>query len=171
MLVAEDDDGSCWPVAVALTIREPEELAESDLNERMRELERGEGWRQRPIRSGDQRRILSSRRPLETKALWHKSRMATLRQRALADRTPLARTCPLRAALPLVSTTSSGRPGMRARYGKKSNSTPIRARLSANLSPHTFITQPDRSIRVRLAFCQLEVALRELARKGRNAIA
>jgi hypothetical protein len=44
-------------------------------------------------------------------------------------------------------------------------------RLSACLSPYPFITQRDRSIRVRLALCQLEVALRELAREAGDAAA
>ena len=34
-----------------------------------------------------------------------------------------------------------------------------------------FIAEPDRSIRVGLALCELELALRELARKGGDAIA
>ena len=43
------------------------------------------------------------------------------------------------------------------------NSTPIRKRLWDDLRPNLFIAQPNRSIRVGLAFCQPEVALRELA--------
>jgi hypothetical protein len=42
MLVAEDEDGNCQPVAVASTINEGKELAASDLRERMRKLERGD---------------------------------------------------------------------------------------------------------------------------------
>src|SRR5882724_754252 len=46
-----------------------------------------------------------------------------------------------------------------------------KARLSADLSAHPFVAQPHRSIRVGLAFCQLEVALWKLARKPGDAIA
>ena len=42
MLIAEDEDGSCQPVAVASTISEAKEMAESDMRERMRKLERGQ---------------------------------------------------------------------------------------------------------------------------------
>ena len=42
MLIAEDDDGNTQPIAVASTISEAKELAESDLRERMRKLERGQ---------------------------------------------------------------------------------------------------------------------------------
>jgi hypothetical protein len=42
MLIAEDDEGSCRPVAVPSTISEPKELAEDDLNEQRRKLERGQ---------------------------------------------------------------------------------------------------------------------------------
>ena len=44
-------------------------------------------------------------------------------------------------------------------------------RSSANLRPNPLIAKPDRSIRVGLAFCQMEVALRELAREAGDAIA
>jgi len=42
MLIAEDDDGTTQPVAVASTIREGEEMAQRDMRDRMRRLERGE---------------------------------------------------------------------------------------------------------------------------------
>jgi len=42
---------------------------------------------------------------------------------------------------------------------------------SVSLSPHPFVAQPDRSVRVGLAFCQPEIALRELAREAGDAIA
>jgi hypothetical protein len=42
MLIAEDEDGHHQPVAVASTINEAKEIAESDLRGRMRCLERGE---------------------------------------------------------------------------------------------------------------------------------
>lgn len=42
MLIAEDDEGQYEPVAVASTINEAKELAESDLRSRMRRLERGD---------------------------------------------------------------------------------------------------------------------------------
>ena len=50
MLIAEGEDGSCLPVAVASTISEAKELAESDLRERMRKLERGQDAGICPIR-------------------------------------------------------------------------------------------------------------------------
>src|SRR6266851_1198384 len=52
-----------------------------------------------------------------------------------------------------------------------STSTRRRAGLSACLRPHPFVAQPDRSVRVGLAFCQPELALRELAREAGDAIA
>ena len=42
MLIAEDEEGRHEPVAVASTINEAKELAESDLRSRMRRLERGD---------------------------------------------------------------------------------------------------------------------------------
>ena len=42
MLIAEDEEGNHEPVAVAGTINEAKELAESDLRGRMRRLERGD---------------------------------------------------------------------------------------------------------------------------------
>jgi hypothetical protein len=62
------------PVAVASNDQRAEELAESDLNERMHKLERGQGLRQsaRPsISSGlaGSTANTSSRRPLETMPL------------------------------------------------------------------------------------------------------
>src|ERR1035441_7681900 len=42
MLIAEDEEGHHEPVAVASTINEAKELAESDLRGRMRRLERGD---------------------------------------------------------------------------------------------------------------------------------
>src|SRR5512140_1118383 len=42
MLIAEDEEGRIEPVAVASTINEAKELAESDLRSRMRRLERDE---------------------------------------------------------------------------------------------------------------------------------
>jgi hypothetical protein len=42
--------------------------------------------------------------------------------------------------------------------------------LSACLRPYPFVAKPDRSIRIGLALCQLEVALRELAREAGDAI-
>ena len=41
MLIAEDEEGHHEPVAVASTINEAKEIAESDLRGRMRRLERG----------------------------------------------------------------------------------------------------------------------------------
>jgi hypothetical protein len=41
MLIAEDEDGHYEPVAVASTINEAKEIAESDLRGRMRSIERG----------------------------------------------------------------------------------------------------------------------------------
>ncbi|MBK5295290.1 MAG: hypothetical protein JJE04_26885 [Acidobacteriia bacterium] len=42
ILIAEDEEGHHEPVAVASTINEARELAESDLRSRMRRLERGD---------------------------------------------------------------------------------------------------------------------------------
>jgi hypothetical protein len=42
MVIAEDEDGHYEPVAVAATIREAKEIAESDLRGRMLRIERGE---------------------------------------------------------------------------------------------------------------------------------
>ena len=42
MLIAEDDEGNYEPVAVATTINEAKEIAESDLRSRMRRIEHGE---------------------------------------------------------------------------------------------------------------------------------
>lgn len=42
MLIAEDEDGHYEPVAVAATINEAKEIAESDLRGRMLRIERGE---------------------------------------------------------------------------------------------------------------------------------
>jgi len=42
MLIAEDEEGHHEPVAVASTINEAKEIAESDFRGRMRRLERGE---------------------------------------------------------------------------------------------------------------------------------
>ena len=42
MLIAEDEDGHTQPVAVASTINEAKEIAQSDLAGRMRRLERGD---------------------------------------------------------------------------------------------------------------------------------
>jgi len=42
MLIAEDEEGQHEPVAVAGTIQEAKEIAESDLRSRMRRLERGD---------------------------------------------------------------------------------------------------------------------------------
>ena len=42
MLILEDEEGNHEPVAVASTINEAKELAESDLRRRMRRLERGD---------------------------------------------------------------------------------------------------------------------------------
>ena len=42
MLIAEDEDGHYEPVAVAATINEAKEIAESDLRGRMRSIEHGE---------------------------------------------------------------------------------------------------------------------------------
>ena len=42
MLIAEDEDGQYEPVAVASTINEAKELAESDFRGRMRRLGRGD---------------------------------------------------------------------------------------------------------------------------------
>jgi len=41
MLIAEDEDGHYEPVAVAATINEARELAESDMRARMRSMESG----------------------------------------------------------------------------------------------------------------------------------
>jgi hypothetical protein len=48
MLIAESEDGSCRPIAVTSTISEAKELAESDLRERMRKVERGQDARYPP---------------------------------------------------------------------------------------------------------------------------
>jgi hypothetical protein len=45
-----------------------------------------------------------------------------------------------------------------------------RAVLSGLPGPYPFVAQPHRSIRVGLAFCQLEIALRELAREAGDAV-
>ena len=50
MLIAEDEDGNCQPVAVASTIGEAKELAESDLRQRMRKLESGQDAGICPVR-------------------------------------------------------------------------------------------------------------------------
>jgi hypothetical protein len=50
MLIAEDDDRNCQPVAVVSTINEAKELAECDLRERMRKTERGQNACICPIR-------------------------------------------------------------------------------------------------------------------------
>ncbi len=42
MLIAEDEEGHHWPVAVVSTINEAKEIAESDFRGRMRRLERGD---------------------------------------------------------------------------------------------------------------------------------
>ena len=42
MLIAENEEGHHEPVAVASTINEAKEIAESDLRSRMRRLERGD---------------------------------------------------------------------------------------------------------------------------------
>ena len=42
MLIAEDEEGHHEPVAVASTINEAKEIAESDLRSRMRRIERGD---------------------------------------------------------------------------------------------------------------------------------
>lgn len=42
MRIAEDDGGNSQPIAVAATISEANELAESDMRGRMRRLDRGE---------------------------------------------------------------------------------------------------------------------------------
>ena len=50
MLIAEDEDGHYEPVAVAATINEAKEIAESDLRGRMRSIERGEDAGLCPVR-------------------------------------------------------------------------------------------------------------------------
>ena len=50
MLIAEDEDGHYEPVAVAATINEAKEVAESDLRGRMRSIERGEDAGLCPVR-------------------------------------------------------------------------------------------------------------------------
>jgi hypothetical protein len=50
MLIAEDEDGHYEPVAVAATINEAKEIAESDLRGRMRRIERDEDAGISPIR-------------------------------------------------------------------------------------------------------------------------
>src|SRR5580658_1633013 len=47
----------------------------------------------------------------------------------------------------------------------------IEVRLAARLRANPFVAQPNRSVRVGLAFCQPEVALREFGGKAGNAIA
>ena len=42
MLIAEDEEGHHEPVAVASTINEAKEIAQSDLRSRMRRIERGD---------------------------------------------------------------------------------------------------------------------------------
>jgi len=50
MLVAEDEDGHYEPVAVAASINEAQEIAESDLRGRMRSIERGNDAGLCPVR-------------------------------------------------------------------------------------------------------------------------
>ena len=50
MLIAEDEDGHYEPVAIAATINEAKEIAESDLRGRMRSIERGEDAGLCPVR-------------------------------------------------------------------------------------------------------------------------
>ena len=50
MLIAEDEEGHHEPVAVASTINEAKEIAESDLRGRMRSIEGGEDAGIYPIR-------------------------------------------------------------------------------------------------------------------------
>jgi len=50
MLIAEDEDGHYEPVAVAVSINEAKEIAESDLRGRMRSIERGEDAGLCPVR-------------------------------------------------------------------------------------------------------------------------
>src|SRR4051794_40145872 len=50
MLIAEDEDGNYRPVAVASTISEAKELAESDQRERMRKFEDSKDARICPVR-------------------------------------------------------------------------------------------------------------------------
>ena len=50
MLIAEDEDGHYEPVAVAATINEAKEIAESNLRSRMRSIERGEDAGLCPVR-------------------------------------------------------------------------------------------------------------------------
>ncbi len=50
MLIAEDEDGHYEPIAVAATISEAKEIAESDLRGRMRSIEHGEDAGICPIR-------------------------------------------------------------------------------------------------------------------------
>jgi len=50
MLIAEDEDGHYEPVAVAASINEAKEIAESDLRGRMRCIERGEDAGLCPVR-------------------------------------------------------------------------------------------------------------------------
>ena len=50
MLIAEDEDGHYEPVAVAATINEAKEIAESNLRGRMRSIERGEDAGLCPVR-------------------------------------------------------------------------------------------------------------------------
>ena len=83
----------------------------------------------------------------------------------LASQAPLAPRVAHTSPTPVVAMYAPGR------AEKISISAANRARLSADLSPYPFIAQPDRSIRVGLALCQLEAALWELAREGGDAIA
>ena len=50
MLIAEDEDGHYEPVALAATINEAKEIAESNLRSRMRSIERGEDAGLCPVR-------------------------------------------------------------------------------------------------------------------------
>ena len=50
MLIAEDEDGRYEPVAIAATINEAKEIAQSDLRSRMRSIERGEEAGLCPVR-------------------------------------------------------------------------------------------------------------------------
>ena len=50
MLIAEDEDGHYDPVAVASSINEAKEIAESDLRSRMRSIEHGDDAGLCPIR-------------------------------------------------------------------------------------------------------------------------
>jgi hypothetical protein len=50
MLIAEDHDGNSQPINLASTISEARELAESDMRQRMRKLDRGEDGGFCPLR-------------------------------------------------------------------------------------------------------------------------